>query len=337
MPLFLNLVALVLALILIWSLSDPQILTSFTLETNQRMFPQMKATGQHMATDGSIVIGSGYTVWHFESDGSLRLKFGRRGEGPGEFQHVWAAVFDGSHYWVSDGKRLTTSKLDATGSFQQRYNIFFNAFYNHPDGVFYRDGKGFKQLMGERRPVLGKMRLEQGRPRYALEQFHVLSEECVHLFYNYNTHFVDFRNQRIYVMDEVAPKISAYNAKNYNKIGTAPLRLLHFKPGPKLEPGRNFTRKEFLVWEDGWSRITGFAHMGDAYAVSYEIPAQEKNTRGKSRQTILVKLGLDRKPIWQTRIQGRILGRHNDKLYVLNDWDENKDDFPVYKVDVYQW
>ncbi len=72
-----------------------------------------------------VVDAASDDVYGFESDGSLALKFGIRGEGNGQFMYPSAIAFDGGadHIIVADHDNFRGEVFDTSGVFQRRFGF----------------------------------------------------------------------------------------------------------------------------------------------------------------------------------------------------------------------
>jgi len=165
----------------------------------------------------------------------------------------------------------------------------------------------------------------------------MLSVECVDMFYNYNNHYLSFDGGNVFLLDEVLPKIFVYDRETQSPKGGMLMRLPEFVNGPKRDISKKMPFHKFVAWEDSWSRLTGFTRVGQHFAISYEVPAESKNARGKSRRSILAKVGVEGRASWHKYFQGHVFGSHEGKVFVFRDWDEDEYENPSYFLEIYEW
>ncbi len=71
----------------------------------------------HFGTDGEIIVirVGGATIQFYDRDGGFRRSSGRRGGGPGEFQHIHGSQVADSSLWIADPGQSRLVRLDLEG------------------------------------------------------------------------------------------------------------------------------------------------------------------------------------------------------------------------------
>lgn len=322
-------------------LYQPELLRTVPLETGKQPIFNIKSYALATFSDGSFLITTKYTVYHFDRSGHQIVKIGSKGQGPGEFQHIKSATWTGAHYVVSDARTLTTSIFDEKGAYQVRKKVYYDTLATNDFGTFYNMGESIDQFKGERPLMVGELEILDKDIKELPPRFHQLSSEAVDLFYNYGFHFVAATSQSIFVIDEVKPELFIYDFSSKKKDRSIPLKLPQFYPSPGEIPKRFSSngpmghRSDFTSWENSWSRLEGMTHFDEGILVSYNVAngvAKEHTSR------VVVKVNLKSGQTDLFDIGDRLfVGTTGDTFYLFEDWNDSINADPTYHVHVYRW
>lgn len=315
---------------------------TFKLDTKGRALIGVRSQACSIYEDQSIVICTKSTLFHFDNNGSLIRRIGQQGQGPNEFVSISTAVWTGKNYIIADGRTLKTSIIDANGKFLRYKKKYFNKIISSKGKLFYVYGGVIKQLIKEKPPFIGEFVISDGKMIVNNNRFHILSDVCVGLFYNYNDHFVSIGEEKIFVMDEVGPVIYGYESQGRKKLGEIRLKLPHFIHAPKEMPkgfnGHNGSiaiRTKIENWNDSWSRILGFDWFEGRMYIAYTTPT---GIPDEPIENIVCSYQPKTKKVTAISINANdFLGFQKGRAFSLESNDEWEDSDPEYTVRVLQW
>jgi hypothetical protein len=327
-----------LSLFLLLGASNLKPHQEIVLQTAGRMLvtepPQIKRL-----VDGSFLISSVSEFFHFAPDGSLLLRAGRKGQGPGEFQYIPNTVFTGNSYWVIDGMRLDMTMMDQQGGYLKRVKPYHRDVYCFQNANVVVLGGGYRQLAKERKPQL---QLADLSPDFQLKgsPFHLLPEIVPDVSYQYTYPLLCLAEDQLFVGCMLEPVIYRYRLKDQAFAGKLQIHLPGFvlatdvQPMPKSDTPDS--RKKFYAWEDSFSRVSWISASSRGFWVSYEMPSTtSRDFFGHSRETRLLLIGPDGKPKSEPWITNHVfLGCSGDDLFLFQYWDEDRDAKPTYRIQV---
>lgn len=273
---------------------------------------------------------------HFSPDGKFIMRAGRKGEGPGEFGYVMTGTIAEGFYWMVDGNSLKTSQFRMDGSFVKFHRSYFPDLTSFEGGLILAEiGGGYKQLQKERRETLTELKFGSAGPKKVGPPFHMLPQRVPDISYEYTKPMVDVADGKIYVTCKVDPRIWVYEMSDKTLLTPNPIPMV--LPGFILDPPHAFKpvgpggAKAFWKWEDSFSRIVGFQKTVKGFAVTYEIPGEE-TIRQKTRSWHLALLDASGKPYHDQQAPGILIGTRDGRLVFFEDWNENREDEPSYKL-----
>jgi hypothetical protein len=272
--------------------------------------------------DGSVLIVTRYTMYHFAENGKLIQRIGRRGQGPGEFGYIGAAVWTGEYYVISDAGPLNTSIFDENGKFIIRSKKYYNSLYRFDDKIFFRRGEPIKQFQGERPEMLGQLEIKNQKIVESPYRFHILSQRNVDLFYNYTHHYISKHEDTLYIHDMLSPLVTSYKVDNPTPIGEYPLRLPGFVNAPDKFPDHFIGgpgRQKYFKWKAQWSTILGFGYMDNLFVIAYELPEDQREYEKHLR---VATCDLSGKPLEVIDLSGYFVGVRNGAFITLEIKDE---------------
>lgn len=265
-------------------------LTSETRLENAGMYlSQVDYNRLRLFEDGSVIAMTKYHVWHWNQDGSLRNRFGGKGEGPGEFSFVGEVHWDGEFYWVIDGRRLVSSVFDHQGRFLFSQALFVRQFVPINNRLFAVDISEYNPFQKNYPPVLRELDYSIHGEQIVLGnqglRFRKVTERQAELRFNFKLIWAVRQNDTYYVMDQISNRIWVYSPPALAaEAAVGPdkpfepdyleLPLRGYVPPPEqFEPKRS--RIESLIWWKSWSRINFFGRAGEDFVVGYEMPNPE--------------------------------------------------------------
>ncbi|MDJ0839070.1 MAG: hypothetical protein QNK37_21320 [Acidobacteriota bacterium] len=292
----------------------PMLTRTVVLSTDDPEILNQRPTKVKLLDDGSFLIATRQSVYHFEPDGRKRLTFGRQGQGPNEYQAITAAVWDGRQYWVSDGPSYSMTRVDNDGVQVKREPVFLWNYFYHDGQLWAVNKKSVNQELKNQPNVIQELDVNTGEPLG--KPFHKLATEIVNLGYNFSIHHMSADDRNIYILDQLNPEITAYDRQTRAEVRRIPLRLPYFvqAPGTVVTP-RKVGLTRWKAWLKSFSRILGLARLSKGYAVLYETPHP---TEPGEYSTILCMLDEDgRKSRYMVGEDWRLLGARNDEAAIL--------------------
>lgn len=314
----------------------------FEVDTKGRTLFTIRSRASCINEDGSILIGTKSTIYHFNPKGQLIRLIGRHGTGPNEFESIRTAVWTGQNYLIVDGRTLRTTITDNSGTFLKYKNRYFSRLLSSKGEYFYVGGVRIKQLIGERPSYLGRFSISNDELTIDPRRFHPLSNHIVGLFYNYVNHYVSTSKNKVFVVDEVAPVVYSYDKKLLKETEPVSLKLPQFVLAPPEMPrsynGHNGSlaiRKKVEAWQESWSHILGFDYSDGRYYFAYTLPT---GVEGAMREVIVCQVDAKTKEAVAASVGTRdFLGFQEGKAFILESDDESEDKQPKYTVSVYLW
>ena len=308
--------------------------SSVRLKVNEPLTPHfMKGRFRSICPDGSFLLLEEVMALHFNADGRLINKLGQKGEGPGEFNFILTGIFDGNYYWFKDADPIITLYSKA-GKFLIELPI---------RGGIQKIGYSGKSLYmfhltpkPRPSPYLGLVEIngfEQVETLNSLTHFHPTSQEIIKFKYNNDNHWLIFHGGRLYVADEMTPKVQVYDL-DYNYLREIKLLLPEYAPSPNTWVSyRGTTRLQRLEWFASWSRFVGFAVKESGMLIAYDVPVEDNP---QITQTAVVQVDFDGKPMKRViKYDADFMGTHGGFYYLFRIKDENV--IPEYWVDAVPW
>lgn len=307
--------------------------STITLDTKGRFIENYSIKQIKYNPDHGLLLMAPSEFYHFDINGKLINRIGRKGQGPGEFGYIMSGVICNNYYWIVDGLHFTVDQFSMSGDFIESHKKYFSDLnYGNGNVIYAKDGKGYKQLAKERRETLVALELGSSVKENG-NSFHMLPARVPEITYQYASPLLDCDDNNVYVTCQVDPTVWVYNQKTKKLTETINLAL----PGYVLDPPTSFKpvgpggAKEFWKWEDSFSRIVGFKRYKQGFAVVYEIPDPfGVIVDDKQRAYNLAIVSDDGKNIHTQRCSGLLVGVRNNRLVFFIDWDETIDEDPTY-------
>lgn len=300
-----------------------------------------------LAHDGSFLVFSQYHVWHWDRDGRLIQKLGGRGEGPGEFMGVSEVFWDGEHYWVIDGKRLSSTVFDKNGRYLFRQPQYYRQFVRAGERMFLLDysrldpaSPVYAQVLHEMNYAISDERLDVDFTGFSFKR---ISELQMKLQMNFKLVWIVPDGERLLVVDQLEPKIRIYDDaaikaedelsdKRPFEPGFIPIQTRGWVDPPEDGFKDFHTNRDFLVWWNSWSRINYFGEIGDDFLVAYEVPREDQPEETlQAMQRISREGRIQNGPVY---VKGYFMGTRDNRAYLFYP-DEDDDSFSYY-VRIYQ-
>ncbi|MCB1050896.1 MAG: hypothetical protein H6510_02345 [Acidobacteria bacterium] len=309
---------------------------SFVLENDGALLHYEKGNHLKWQAGSGLLIMSRHQVWHFDGQGHLLNRFGRAGQGPGEFSYIMCGIYREDGYWIVDGIRFTLSHFNRQGQWQKTYHQYYSDLFVGADQkVWAQIGGGFRQLMKERKKILVNLKLgpNGAKPQGAI--FHMLPQRVPELSYEYTEPLWAEDATSLYIGCAVDPTIWVYSKQTQAKATELALYLPGFIADPPnklpaLGPG---DVKKLWQWEDQFSQVTALARLPSGFAIQYTCPGDTPiGLDGKKRQFVLALFKEDGQLIGYGPIEALLLGTSQVDLVLLKDWDESISDRPRYEL-----
>lgn len=319
---------------------------TITLETGGRFLSTGNYEDVTLEKDASFIVRTRYHIWHFNADGSVRARFGGKGEAPGEFQNIGSVQWDGSHYWVIDSQRLTSSIHDQQGNFLFSKPIWYRQFISAGDDLFVIDLSRYKRTKESRPPMLYQIEYEITPDDLIIKEpglhFKKVTERQANFKLNFKLAWLVPDDKDGYLaMDQLHQRIwrfSPVTIKRENQVddneGFEPpyiqLQLKEWVEPPERFISMRQSSKTIADWWFSWSRVTSFSRYKDGFMVGYEI--DDPNDSGSLQ--MLQRLDTSGKRIGEPlKINGFLAGVRGDDLFIFM---ESDDGTMEYYIEVYE-
>jgi hypothetical protein len=254
---------------------------------------QMNSGRIFLQQDGTVLAASKYQVWHWDREGKLINRIGRKGEGPGEFQSPGSMVWNGQYYWIVDHINLFSSLFDSNGQFLSRKQLYFRQFVFVADRIFAVDYRGMTTFRKFYPQTLQEIRWWVENNEIRVEEtdlrFVKVFEKQVELVMNFKLLWLAGDEERFLVVNQLEPRIYVYDRATREREDMVPeehpfqpkffaLRLPHWVDPPDSFKFRHGNHRAFMSWWQSWSRINYFGEVDGGFVVAYEIPDENEPT-----------------------------------------------------------
>jgi hypothetical protein len=299
---------MILGLLLIWSFTDRLALPAPD--------PDGPVPLDALAFDGSILLKSKTTVFHYSSQGRLIRTIGKQGNGPGEFVYIESTVWDGRNYIVRDRFRNDSSFFHRDGLFLAR-RFFHSRYLAYVDGRYISIDYGPTYKNDPSLPALYHVTFDE----HCILKFHTSFHHYLPVFFTYardfRMHYFVVLDNELYVINQASPMIFVYDKsfklKRKFKAGLGG----YMEPLPEKQPFNGFKYFEKIKTI---SIIYKMFKINDLLAVCYLGPVQGDNsfgvrTKPQSRRAYLQLIDRAGAPVAPVTItNGPCLGIYRDKL-----------------------
>ena len=303
-----------------------------------------------LADDGTVLGLSPNQIWHWESDGRLIRKFGRKGEGPGEFIYISEALWDGEHYWVIDGSRQSSSVFDAQGNYLFQQGLYFRQLLRVEGQMFCLDHSRLRFDPVTYPPVLQPIKYSIRDSKVNVEKtglpFKKVSKKQMTFLFNFKLLWIARDGDRYLVVDQLEPKIRIYSSETIERENSVPLdqtfsanyipiQVTRWVNAPKDLPNQSQDYKTMKIWLHSFSKINYFGSLGEEkeYVVAYLIPDSEDNMASRQIIQSVDEQGKITGPLFEG--EGLIVGSRNRQVLVYREIDTIED--VKHVLEIYQF
>ncbi len=324
--------------------ADPQEVRRFALDVNQPL-PYSDGADLAVCVDGSILIPTKNTLWHFNDRGHSIHKITSVEGQPIVF--LDAAVWDGSRYWLSvilPGRNQLTVKIEK-GTTIPTSEPLFDSIAVCGNKLF---GIGGLYLEGTEPDTVKWIRDIHARkfdPYNPQSRFHKLESQVFQKTkYNFLRHFVvsDGR-QNLYVLNQLMPEIFIYPLEGYleGPPKRVPIQLSRFTPAD-TKPDTTWTKENLSNYFNSFSRIHQVAMLNQNELLiahnKKNKPSNDENFGAGTKQktNVICKVATSGKVLDSQITTGLLLGTHENQYFLLFS-PEDAQGNPSHHVGVYTW
>ncbi len=284
------------------------------------LLPEMYWGFDSLAFDGSIILRSETSIYHYSGDGRLLRTIGRPGDGPGTFLSPSSTLWDGLRYFVNDGRRMSIEIFDKHGNFLARryYNFRNISFVNGK--YFFLD---YLPFMKEdvTIPALKLVEFDKNLNAVTKERFQLLDPIVFNYTSNFKLCFFTDMNDGLYILQQIRPVIYVYG-KDFKLKRTIEAKLgSYVRPKPTKEV--LYGVKAFEHYNT-ISMIHNMFRVNDYLCICFYGPTPGKRALGEWPKNkpcfmqLVDRNGLAVAPV--VALQGPCLGVFKNKILFCDRW-----------------
>lgn len=263
--------------------------------------------------DGSILMGDGKKLLHFDNNGKLLRTLDGAAEGSAAIPFIDYAVFDGARYYVQEITEGIVHIFNQDGNFLSQQTLPARKLLLTQQELFMIDLDVYRYNQMDE-CMLVRLTLEPDGHLVARERFYPIKKLSADLMFNFKHHDIIKRGDVYYAMDELGPEISQFSS-TFQRITSVTAQLPGYIPPKCCIPDGDFEERSVFI--NSQSYIKRFVPFEDGFAIAYSLPDPTDPTLSRNRLQWVDLNGTPLAPFIE--YTGTFIGSYQNALYFLKE------------------